>query len=317
MIKAVTGLSYHFEWVAPGPLTSAPTFKAYKNGSASTVTMTATRDVVSVSAVANDRRTLTINSQASGLQADQTKAYLVTDGDTIYPVSVVRMAGTEAILAEPLPREVSTSVSASLVFGLWYCTIPSAITSESGYYPWQVEHVVDLGQGFERRVEKGLVKVTPRPFDTSLDHDGLVDTFPQLADMVPRRQTSYAPQVNAALEEIALHIRDHLRDEELTEDEVFNAQSFRNAHAYCTAARVYEMAGQLDTANAMRERCDELMQIALRSVAIDRDGDNIVDEGEINQAKTGGSARDFRASWRTYTKTAYDSTFTPARAMRH
>ena len=317
MIKAVTGLSYYFEWVAPGPLTSAPTFKAYKNGSASTVTMTITRDAVIVSAVANDRRTLTINSQLSGLQADQTKAYLVTDGDSIYPVNVVRMVGTEAILAEPLPREVNTSVSASLVFGLYYCTIPSAITSESGYYPWQVEHVVDLGQGFERRVEKGLVKVTPRPFNTSLDHDGLIDTFAQLADMVPRRQTSFAPQIKASLDEVAHVVRDHLRDESLTEDEVFNPSVFLNAHAYCTAARVYEMAGQLDTAAAMRERCMELMDLALRSVAIDRDGDNVVDDGELDQAKSGGSARDLRASWRSYQRTAYDQTFSPTRGMRH
>jgi len=317
MIKLVTGQSHLFEWIAPAPLTSAPTFKVYRNGTASSLTMTQTRANASVSSISNDRRTLTVDAQATGLQADQSKAYLITNGDMVYPVSVARMVENTAVLADPLPREVDTSSAATLVFAMYYASVPTAVTDEAGYYPWQIEYVSDLGQGVARKVEKGLLKVTPRPFDTSLDHDGLVDMFPQLADMVPRRQTSYAPQVNAALEEIALHIRDHLRDEELTEDEVFNAQSFRNAHAYCTAARVYEMAGQLDTANAMRERCDELMQIALRSVAIDRDGDNIVDEGEINQAKTGGSARDFRASWRTYTKTAYDSTFTPARAMRH
>ena len=317
MIKAVTGQSYLFEWIAPGPLSAAPTFKAYRNGTGHSVTMNATRASVSVSAVANDRRTLTVDNQASALQADQSKAYLITEGDMIYPVSVVRMVGTTAILAEPLPREVDTSTSASLVFAMYSCTIPSVITDESGYYPWQVEFIVDLGQGTEGRIEKGLVKVTPRPFNTSLDHDGLVDTFPQLADMVPRRQTSYAPQIKAALDEVAHVVRDHLRDESLTEDEVFNPSVFLNAHAYCTAARVYEMAGQLDIANAMRERCMELMDLALRSVAIDRDGDNVVDDGELDQAKSGGSARDLRASWRSYQRTAYDQTFAPTRGMRH
>jgi hypothetical protein len=227
------------------------------------------------------------------------------------------MVDNTAVLADPLPREVDTSSAASLVFAMYYASVPTAVTDEAGYYPWQVEYVIDLGQGVARKVEKGLLKVTPRPFDTSLDHDGLVDMFPQLADMVPRRQTSYAPQIKAALDEVAHVVRDHLRDESLTEDEVFNPSVFLNAHAYCTAARVYEMAGQLDIANAMRERCMELMDLALRSVAIDRDGDNVVDDGELDQAKSGGSARDLRASWRSYQRTAYDQTFAPTRGMRH
>lgn len=317
MIKAVTGQSHLFEWNAPGPLTTAPTLKLYRNGSASSVVLTETRADVSVSAVANDRRTLTVSAQASSLQADQGKAYLVTAGDMIYPVSVVRMVDTTAILAEPLPREIDLSSSASLVFAMFYGTVPTLITDASGYYPYQVEYSLSVGQGSENRLEKGLLKVTPRPFNTNLDHDALVDTFPQLADMIPRRQSSYAPQIKAALDEVAHVVRDHLRDESLTEDEVFNPSVFLNAHAYCTAARVYEMAAQLDTANAMRERCMELMTLALRTVAIDRDGDNIVDDGELDQAKSGGSARDLRASWRSYQRTAYDQTFTPARAMRH
>ena len=104
---------------------------------------------------------------------------------------------------------------------------------------------------------------------------------------------------------------------EVTEDEVFNAGSFLNAHAYCTAARVYEMVNQLDNANLMRQRCQELMDISLRSLALDRDGDNVVDDNELDVAKKGGSARDLRASWSSYNKTAYDATFTPTRGMRH
>jgi len=315
MIKAVTGQSRVFEWVAPGPLSAAPSLTV---GSSSPVTLTQTRADATVSAIGNDRRTLTVNSQASALQADQLKAYLVTDGDSIYSVTVVRMVGTTAILAEPLPREIDLSVSASLVFGMYYGGIPSAITNTTGYYPWTVSYSQDLGQQTAPKLEKGLLKVTPRPFDTGLSHDELVSQFPQLADMVPRRQSSFAPQVEAALQELILVIRDHLKDEpDVTEDEVFNAHSFQNAHAYCTAARVYEMINQLDTAAAMRERCMELMDISLRSLALDRDGDNVVDEGELDIAKKGGSYRDLRASWRSYSKTQYDQSFTPTRGMRH
>jgi hypothetical protein len=271
-----------------------------------------------VSAIANDRRTLTVDSQATALQADQLKAYLVTDGDSIYSVTVVRMVGTTAILAEPLPREIDMSASAQLVFGMHYGTIPSTITNTSGYYPIQVSYTLDLGQQTQTKLEKGLLKVTPRPFDTGLSHDELVGQFPQLADMLPRRQSSFETQIEAALAEVVLVVRDHLKDEpEVTEDEVFNAGSFLNAHAYCTAARVYEMVNQLDNANLMRQRCQELMDISLRSLALDRDGDNVVDDNELDVAKKGGSARDLRASWSSYSKTAYDATFTPTRGMRH
>jgi hypothetical protein len=287
-------------------------------GSSTPVTLTQTRANATVSAIANDRRTLTVNSQATALQADQLKAYLVTDGDSIYSVTVVRMVGTTAILAEPLPREVDMSETADLVFGMHYGTIPSVITNTSGYYPIQVSYTLDMGQQTQTKLEKGLLKVTPRPFDTGLSHDELVGQFPQLADMLPRRQSSFETQIEAALAEVVLVVRDHLKDEpEVTEDEVFNAGSFLNAHAYCTAARVYEMVNQLDNANLMRQRCQELMDISLRSLALDRDGDNVVDDTELDVAKKGGSARDLRASWSSYSKTAYDSTFVPTRGMRH
>lgn len=315
MIKTVTGQTRVFEWTAPGPLDGAPIMTV---GSSSPVTLTQTRADATVTAIANDRRTLTVNSQASALQADQLKAYLVTDGDSIYSVTVVRMVGTTAILAEPLPREIDLSVSALLVFGMWYGTIPATITNTSGYYPLQVSYQLDLGQQTQSKLEKGLLKVTPRPFDTGLSHDELVAQFPQLADMIPRRQSSFEPQIEATLQEIILMLRDHLKDEpDVTEDEVFNAGSFMNAHAYCTAARVYEMIGQMDNANVMRQRCEDLMDISLRSLALDRDGDNVVDDNELDVAKKGGSARDLRASWSSYNKSDYDKTFTPTRGMRH
>ena len=314
MIKTITGLTQVFEWIAPGPLSASPSLVV----GGETATLSASRADATVSAIANDRCTLTVNSQATALQADQIKAYLVTEGDCIYAVSVVRMVGTTAILAEPLPREIDLSSSALLVFGMWSADIPTAITDVTGYYPYTVSYTLDRGQNTERRIDKGQLKVTPRPFDTGLSHDDLLSIFPQLADMIPRRQSSFNPQIKAALDELVLIIRDHLKDEpDITEDEIFNAHAFANAHAYCTAARVYEMINQLDTANIMRERCMQLLDVALRSLTLDLDGDGVIDDNEIDIAKQGGSYRDMRASWRSYSKTEYDKTFTPARGMRH
>ena len=61
----------------------------------------------------------------------------------------------------------------------------------------------------------------------------------------------------------------------------------------------------------------ELMDLALRSVDLDLDGDGVIDDGELDLEKNGGKATDFRASWRTYNKTEYDQSFTPTRSMRH
>jgi hypothetical protein len=95
------------------------------------------------------------------------------------------------------------------------------------------------------------------------------------------------------------------------------AHAFKNAHAYATAARIYESALQLDTASAMRERYQEMLKLALRLVAIDKDGDGIVDEGDLDNAQTGGSARDLRASWSTYTQELQRHLLHSLRGMRH
>jgi len=49
----------------------------------------------------------------------------------------------------------------------------------------------------------------------------------------------------------------------------------------------------------------------------DLDGDGLVDSGEEVLSRKGGGPTDFRASWRTYSKSANDSFFTPKRGMRH
>lgn len=317
MRKAVTGESHRFEWMAPGPLTTEPAAYFKEEGQTSIIYLSQTRASVSVSAIAADRRTLTIENQATGLQADQTRAFLLTAGDSLYPVQLTRLIGTTAILAEPLPREIDLGTEASLEFALWFGTVPSWVTATSATYALEVHYSIDKGQGAENRVERDLFKVTPRPFSTTLDHEALVGMFPQLADMIPRRQSDLSPQISAALDEVVLALRDHLKDRALTEDEVFNGEAFRNAHAYATAARVYEAALQLDTANALRERYQETLTLALRLVAIDKDGDGIVDEGDLDNAQVGGSARDFRASWASYVKSSNDSFFTPTRGMRH
>ena len=313
MRKAVTGEIIHFVWHPRTPhagdaeLTvgfSVPFTSALTNQ----------RDDVSVSAIADDRRTLTLTASVdTTLERDEVRAFLRTTRDTYYAVKVTRLGGTTAILAEPLPRELALTSAATLDFASAYVDVPST-KAVTGSYPYTLTYTDNLGSP---QTESGILKVTPRPFNTGLDHDELVDRFPQLADMVPRRQSDLAPQISAALDEIILSVRDHVIADGATEDDVFNQGSFLSAHAYCAAAIVYEATLQLDVASAMRERKYELLEVALRSVTIDLNGDGDIDEGESNLRRSGGSKTDFRASWKTYAKTDYDSRFTPARGMRH
>jgi hypothetical protein len=316
MKKAVTNKDYVFTWNSPAPISGTPTV-TFKALSTVTSNLVHSRANISVSAIANDRRTLTITSSTS-LERDQVLAFLKSDGDTWYSVKVVRIVGTTAILAEPLPREIDLSSAASLEFSTWYVTAAAGdVTSVSGVYQYEINYTVDLGQNTQNRLDKGVIKVTPRPFNTGLDHESLVNRFASLADLVPRRQSDFSPQIKAALDELSLILRNRLIDSNVTEDEIFNATDFELCHAYCSAARIYEMNLQLDATEAMRARCMELLDLALRTVDLDLNGDGILDDGEINLEKSGGKSTDFRASWRTYNKTERDKSFTPARAMRH
>jgi len=315
MRKAVLDKNYVFDWNAPAPISGTPTLSL----NSITYTFSQSRADATVSAVANDRRTLTVDNQATGLQRDQMKAFLITNGDTFYTVTVVRVVGTTAVLAEPLPREIDLSTSGTLQFALWSTTIDTnqAVITTANTYPYIVNFTTDQGALNHNRIEKGLFKSTPRPFQTGLNHDDLVDLFAPLADMIPRRQSDFKPQIQGALDEIIMHIRDVTIPQDATEDEVFNPEQFKLAHAYCTASYIYEQNLQLDVASEMRTRCQELMEVALRSLALDVDGDGVIGAGELNRRGSGGKTADFRASWRTYTRTSNDSFFTSSRGMGH
>ena len=314
MRKAITSQDHRFIWSPQVPITGTPSL-TIDTESAISENFTRFADDVTVTSIANDRRTLTISSAPANYYREMSSAFLITSADTYYSVNISRIVNTTAILAEPLPREIDLSSSATLQLATSYVDIASASLATSGVYPYRVSFT-ELNMSTARQ-ERGLFKVTPRPFNTGLDHYELVETFAQLADMIPRRQSDFEPQISAALHEIILAIRDHVNSDDITEDEVFNPESFKLAHKYCTAAIIYEMNLNLDAASAMRERCHELMTSALRSIALDLDGDGIVDEGELDLRRSGGSARDLRASWRNYSKTANDSFFNPIRGMRH
>ena len=315
MKKAITNQVYHFIWDPPAPYAPTPSITLKLSGGDYTALFTQSRSDATVTAISNDRRTLTLNiAVGTALERDEIKAFLKTTADTYYAVSVSRLGGTTAILAEPLPREIDLSSNATLNFAMSYIDIPADKLTVNGAYPYTITFTDNVGS---IRTETGVLKVTPRPFNTGLSHDQLVGQMANLADMVPRRQSDFSPQIRAALDELALMIRDHVVTDGVTEDEVFNQQSFLRAHVYCSAAMIFEMNNQFDAAAAMRERFLELLEVALRSVTLDLNSDGVIDTNEENLRRAGGSSADFSASWSSFVKSSNDSLFTPSRGQRH
>jgi len=289
MKKAILNKTYLFEWNAPNPINGTPVLTI----NSTNYNFAQTRASASVSAIGNDRRTLTIDNQAVGLQRDQIKGFLITS--------------------------IDLTSAASLEFALWTTSIASTedVLTTANTYAYVINYTGDLGANNHSKQEKGLFKSTPRPFSTGLSHDDLVQIFAPLADMVPRRQSDFSNQIEAAQDELIMQIRDVVLTQNATEDEVFNPEQFRLAHAYCTAALIYEQNLQMDVASQMRTRCSELMEIALRSLALDLDGDGVVDDGELDLRESGGRTTDFRASWSNYVRSSNDAFFTSSRGMRH
>jgi len=314
MRKSITSNDYRFIWSPQVPITGNASLVIDTDSSISE-TLTRFASDLTVTAIASDRRTLTLDSTPATYYREQQNAFLITDRDTYYSVVVSRLGGTTAVLAEPLSRDIDLTSSATLQLATSYVDIAGASLATSGLYPYRVSYT-ELNMS-QPKQEKGILKVTPRPFNTGLDHNELVNTFSNLADMVPRRQGDFEAQIKAAEHEIILAIRDHLNNDDITEDEVFNPESFKLAHKYCTAAIIYELIRDFDAASNMRDRCRELLDSALRSITLDLDGDGVIDPNEEDLRRKGGSASDFRASWRNYSKTANDSFFNPVRGMRH
>jgi len=314
MRKSLTNNDYRFIWSPQVPITGTPSI-VINTDSGITSNLTRFASDLTVTAIANDRRTLTLSSSQASYFREQQNGFLITDRDTYYAVVVSRLGGTTAVLAEPLSRDIDLTNSATLQLATSYADLTAASLAISGLYPYVVSYT-ELNMS-QPRQEKGILKVTPRPFNTGLDHNELVNTFSNLADMVPRRQGDFEAQIKAAEHEIVLSIRDHLNSDDITEDEVFNPESFKLAHKYCSAAIIYELVRDFDAAANMRDRCKELLDSALRSITLDLDGDGVIDSNEEDLRRVGGSNTDFRASWRNYSKTANDSFFNPVRGMRH
>jgi hypothetical protein len=318
MKKAVLNKDYLFIFSAPMPLAAAPVLNIKSETIDESVTLTAERSSLTISGVANDRRTLTISALASPLKPLQKDAFLITNSDSFFPVSINRISGTTLILGDALPKEFDITSVSYIQFATWHTVLSSAdnFTTNSDILSLTVDYIGVFDDQQAPRIHKELLKVCARPFSTGLTHHIVLEQFPNFADTVARRQTDVNPQIEGGEQDLLLIVRDLLSSKELSEDEIHNPEHLRQAHLYFTGARIYEILGNFDLAEKLRTRAIELTDLAMKTIAIDTDGDGIVDTPEIDQRLKGGLRTDIRGNFAGRTIPDYENLWQPTRGMR-
>lgn len=315
MRKAQQGKNYNFIWQAPTPISGTPSVSFFLDGSTITSNLTQGRADLVATDLDRDRRVMTLSTSATALKPFQSDAFLLTDADTFFAIKIVRITGTQLILADPLPRDIAFTVNSTIQFASWLYTCSSSnVTASKQIVAYAVEYVQSEGTQTINRVEKGSLKVVPRPFDTGLDHNKLCSIFPHIADLAPRRANGFEEQISSALDELALYVRDLIVPRDVDEDDIHNSHDLLQAHAYLAIARVHELNGNIDLSEKMRARGIELADLSMKTISLDLNTDGIIQTTENNQRVSASS--DIRGNFAGRTVGEYEAQFIPSRNMR-
>lgn len=315
MRKAQQGKNYNFIWQAPTPISGTPSVSFFLDGSTITSNLTQGRADLVATDLDRDRRVMTLSTSATALKPFQSDAFLLTDADTFFSIKIVRITGTQLILADPLPRDIAFAANSTIQFASWLYTCSSSnVTASKQTLAYAVEYVQSEGTQTINRVEKGSLKIVPRPFDTGLDHNKLCSIFPHIADLAPRRANGFEEQISSTLDELALYVRDLIVPRDVDEDDIHNPHDLLQAHSYLAIARVHELNGNIDLSEKMRARGIELADLSMKTISLDLNTDGIIQTTENNQRVSASS--DIRGSFAGRTVGEYEAQFIPSRNMR-
>ena len=315
MRKAQQGKNYNFIWQAPHPISGTPSIAFYLEGGSVGGAMSQGRSDLVATDLDRDRRVMTLSASATALKQFQSDAFLLTDADTFFSIKIVRITGTQLILADPLPRDIAFTSNSTIQFASWLYTCSSSnVTASKQTIAYAVEYVQSEGTQTINRVEKGSLKVVPRPFDTGLDHNKLCSIFPHIADLAPRRANGFEEQISSALDELALYVRDLIVPREVDEDDIHNSHDLLQAHSYLAIARIHELNGNIDLSEKMRARGIELADLSMKTISLDLNTDGIIQTTENNQRVSASS--DIRGNFAGRSVGEYEAQFIPSRNMR-
>jgi hypothetical protein len=315
MRKAQQGKNYNFIWQAPTPLSGTPSIAFYLEGGSVGGAMTQGRSDLVATDLDRDRRAITLSASATALKPFQSDAFLLTDADTFFAIKIVRIAGNQLVLADPLPRDISFTANSTIQFASWLYTCSSSnITASKQTIAYAVEYIQSEGTQTINRIEKGSLKIVPRPFDTGLDHNKLCSIFPHIADLAPRRSNGFEEQISSSLDELALYVRDLIVPRDVDEDDIHNSHDLLQAHAYLAIARIHELNGNIDLSEKMRARGIELADLSMKTISLDLNADGIIQTTENNQRVS--ASKDIRGNFAGRVVGEYEAQFIPARNMR-
>jgi len=315
MRKAQQGKNHNFIWQSPAPLSGTPSIAFYLEGGSVGGAMTQGRSDLVATDLDRDRRAITLSASATALKPFQSDAFLLTDADTFFAIKIVRIAGNQLVLADPLPRDISFTANSTIQFASWLYTCSSSdVTASKQTIAYAVEYVQSEGGQTINRVEKGSLKVVPRPFDTGLDHNKLCSIFPHVADLAPRRSNGFEEQISSSLDELALYVRDLIVPRDVDEDDIHNSHDLLQAHAYLAIARIHELNGNIDLSEKMRARGIELADLSMKTISLDLNTDGIIQTTENNQRVS--ASKDIRGNFAGRVIGEYEAQFIPSRNMR-
>lgn len=315
MRKAQQGKNHNFIWQSPAPLSGTPSIAFYLEDGSVGGAMTQGRSDLVATDLDRDRRAITLSASATALKPFQSDAFLLTDADTFFAIKIVRIAGNQLVLADPLPRDISFTANSTIQFASWLYTCSSSnVTASKQTIAYAVEYVQSEGTQTINRVEKGSLKVVPRPFDTGLDHNKLCSIFPHVADLAPRRSNGFEEQISSSLDELALYVRDLIVPRDVDEDDIHNSHDLLQAHAYLAIARIHELNGNIDLSEKMRSRGIELADLSMKTISLDLNTDGIIQTTENNQRVS--ASKDIRGNFAGRVIGEYEAQFIPSRNMR-
>lgn len=315
MRKAQQSKNYNFIWQSPAPLSGTPSIAFYLESGSVGGAMTQGRADLIATDLDRDRRAITLSASATALKPFQSDAFLLTDADTFFSIKIVRIVGNQLILADPLPRDISFTTNSTIQFASWLYTCSSSnVTASKQTIAYAIEYVQSEGTQTINRVEKGSLKVVPRPFDTGLDHNKLCSIFPHVADLAPRRSNGFEEQISSSLDELALYVRDLIVPRDVDEDDIHNSHDLLQAHAYLAIARIHELNGNIDLSEKMRARGIELADLSMKTISLDLNTDGIIQTTENNQRVS--ASKDIRGNFAGRVVGEYEAQFIPSRNMR-
>lgn len=315
MRKAQQSKNYNFIWQSPAPLSGTPSIAFYLESGSVGGAMTQGRADLIATDLDRDRRAITLSASATALKPFQSDAFLLTDADTFFSIKIVRIVGNQLILADPLPRDISFTANSTIQFASWLYTCSSSnVTASKQTIAYAIEYVQSEGTQTINRIEKGSLKVVPRPFDTGLDHNKLCSIFPHVADLAPRRSNGFEEQISSSLDELALYVRDLIVPRDVDEDDIHNSHDLLQAHAYLAIARIHELNGNIDLSEKMRSRGIELADLSMKTISLDLNTDGIIQTTENNQRVS--ASKDIRGNFSGRVVGEYEAQFIPSRNMR-